>query len=276
MEDLCDEDDAEAAAGGLLQQDVASATHHLLRDITPRVRVAVLMGGPGREAPQSLASARTVVDALRTRPHPEQMAQLEAALDTVRRWLNKAFPHAPPDLPSAGSDDGVRRCVGTRAEPVQARAGGYVGRHGEGARGRHLCGAVLHRHRAPPLARAAAVRLQHLHARVRALPRRGRHALCEPARHGRGHARGVRLRAARAARRLRRGRRGAGGSGGGGRGVRGQPRRGVRAHVRQGRCAGRAARARIPRAAAVLAARGRLRGRRRAQRARSHLRACRG
>lgn len=88
MSDLGDEeseDDAEEA--GLLTQDVASATHHLLRDITPRLRVAVLMGGPGREAPQSLASARTVVDALRTRPHPEQMEQLEAALEEVRAHL---------------------------------------------------------------------------------------------------------------------------------------------------------------------------------------------
>jgi D-alanine-D-alanine ligase-like ATP-grasp enzyme len=62
------------------KHQIFSSTYHMLTSLTQRLRVAVICGGPNRESPQSLASARTVVDALRTQPFPEQQEQLEAIL----------------------------------------------------------------------------------------------------------------------------------------------------------------------------------------------------
>lgn len=71
-------------AGALPRFDLHSATHMLLTQPTPRLRVAVIAGGPSGEAAVSLESARTVLDMLRTRPHAEQAAQLGMALMMVR------------------------------------------------------------------------------------------------------------------------------------------------------------------------------------------------
>jgi D-alanine-D-alanine ligase-like ATP-grasp enzyme len=71
-------DEEEVEAGP--KHRICSSTYHMLTSLTQRLRVAVICGGPSREAPQSLASARTLVDALRTQPFPEQQEQLEAIL----------------------------------------------------------------------------------------------------------------------------------------------------------------------------------------------------
>lgn len=65
-----------------------SNTHMLLTEATPRIRVAVITGGPSGEASLSLESARTVVDALQTRLHPSQAAGLEATLERVHTRPN--------------------------------------------------------------------------------------------------------------------------------------------------------------------------------------------
>lgn len=71
--------------GDMPRFDLHSASHMLLTPPTPRLRVAVITGGPSRESAVSLESARTVLDMLRTRPHPEQAAQLGMTLMQVRR-----------------------------------------------------------------------------------------------------------------------------------------------------------------------------------------------
>eukprot|EP00892_Ulva_mutabilis_P002530 jgi/Ulvmu1/12278/UM087_0012.1 len=68
------------ASGDMPRFDIHSATHMLLTQPTPRLRVAVITGGPSAEDAVSLESARTVLDMLRTRPHPEQAAQLGMTL----------------------------------------------------------------------------------------------------------------------------------------------------------------------------------------------------
>ena len=87
------------APGDMPQFELHSATHMLLTPPTPRLRVAVITGGPSAEASVSLESARTVLDMLRTRPHPEQAAQLGIALMQVCCPL-VASAHRP--LPMAG------------------------------------------------------------------------------------------------------------------------------------------------------------------------------
>lgn len=67
--------------------ELHSATHMLLTQATPRLRIAVIAGGPSAEAPVSLESARTVVDALQTRPHLVQAAGLAATLERVLSLL---------------------------------------------------------------------------------------------------------------------------------------------------------------------------------------------
>jgi hypothetical protein len=64
--------------------ELHSPTHMLLTQATQRLRVGVITGGPSAEAAVSLASARTVVDALQTRPHVAQAAGLSAALEQVQ------------------------------------------------------------------------------------------------------------------------------------------------------------------------------------------------
>lgn len=80
-----------APQGDMPRFELHSATHMLLTPPTPRLRVAVIAGGPSAEAPVSLESARTVLDMLRTRPHPEQAAQLGVALMQVRSPLRRPF-----------------------------------------------------------------------------------------------------------------------------------------------------------------------------------------
>ena len=63
--------------------ELHSNSHLLLMHATQRLRVAVITGGPSAEASVSLESARTVVDALQTRPHPQQAAGLQASLAQV-------------------------------------------------------------------------------------------------------------------------------------------------------------------------------------------------
>lgn len=55
------------------------------------MRVAVITGGPSAEAAISLNSARTVLDMLRTRPLPDQAAELRDVLESVRPSLFVPF-----------------------------------------------------------------------------------------------------------------------------------------------------------------------------------------
>lgn len=63
--------------------ELHSISHMLLTHRDRRLRVAVITGGPSAEASVSLESARTVVDALQTRPHAQQAAALQATLAQV-------------------------------------------------------------------------------------------------------------------------------------------------------------------------------------------------
>jgi hypothetical protein len=66
-----------------LKYSFHNCTHLMLTQITERVRVAVIAGGPLPEAALSLSSARTVVHALQTQPFAEQQQQLEEYLCSV-------------------------------------------------------------------------------------------------------------------------------------------------------------------------------------------------
>lgn len=70
---------------------IGSIRHLLLTEDLPRVRVAVITGGPSAEAAISLNSARTVLDMLRTRPLPDQAAELRDVLESVRPSLFVPF-----------------------------------------------------------------------------------------------------------------------------------------------------------------------------------------
>lgn len=76
-------DDAVDDAPSPLKYSFHNCTHLMLMQITERVRVAVIAGGPSPQAALSLASARTVVQALQTQPFAEQQQQLEEYLRTV-------------------------------------------------------------------------------------------------------------------------------------------------------------------------------------------------
>jgi hypothetical protein len=78
-------DDEDEGEQGGVPYAIAGPAHFLLRQRVPRTRVAAVFGGgPAPYAATGLASARTLVDMLRTRPFPSQKAEIDAFLEKAR------------------------------------------------------------------------------------------------------------------------------------------------------------------------------------------------